>query len=184
MPDTRPDARFKHETLYVFKPGEVQLIKAWPDLTSVRKRDSGTRWLPFAPDYPLIRPYRPKRNPRTAPAEPLQLALPLADGPDDGACTPKPQQSTAERRRRAFHGFRFACPKPVARRVEPFRGDHLELLRLLLALGSADDLLDSNPTSPPPIPTTDLNEATPRGGLGVSDRRPARRVIKSRWLSR
>jgi hypothetical protein len=43
MPDPRPDARFTHETLYVFRPGEVQLIKAWPDLTSVRKRDSGTR---------------------------------------------------------------------------------------------------------------------------------------------
>ena len=145
MPDPRPDARFKDETLYVFKPGEVQLIKAWPDLTAVRKRDSGTRWLPFAPEYPLIRPYRPKRRPRAAPADPLQLALPLADGPNDDACTPKPQQSTAERRRRAFHGFRFACPKPVARRVEPFRGDHLELLRLLLELGSAGDLLDSSP---------------------------------------
>jgi phage terminase large subunit GpA-like protein len=46
-------------------------------------------------------------------------------------------------------------------------------------LGVAPD-----PTPPPAIPTTDLNEATPRGGLGVSDRRPARRVIKSRWLSR
>jgi phage terminase large subunit GpA-like protein len=46
-------------------------------------------------------------------------------------------------------------------------------------LGVAPD-----PTPPPPIPTTDLNEAAPRGGLGVSDRRPARRVIKSRWLNR
>ena len=46
-------------------------------------------------------------------------------------------------------------------------------------LGVAPD-----PTPPPPIPTTDLNEATPRGGLGVSDRRHARRVIKSRWLNR
>jgi phage terminase large subunit GpA-like protein len=45
-------------------------------------------------------------------------------------------------------------------------------------LGVAPDLMP-----PPAIPTTDLNEATPRGGLGVSDRRPARRVIKSRWLS-
>jgi phage terminase large subunit GpA-like protein len=46
-------------------------------------------------------------------------------------------------------------------------------------LGVAPD-----PTPLPPIPTTDLNEATRRGGLGVSERRPARRVIKSRWLSR
>ena len=46
-------------------------------------------------------------------------------------------------------------------------------------LGVAPD-----PTPPPPIPSADLNEATPRGGLGVSDRRPTRRVIKSRWLSR
>jgi hypothetical protein len=93
----------------------------------------------------MARPYRPKRKPRVAPAEPLQLALPLDDGPNDGTCTPKPQQSAAERRRRAFHEFRFACPKPDARRVEPFRSDHLELLRLLLALGSAGDLLDSSP---------------------------------------
>ena len=35
---------------------------------------------------------------------------------------------------------------------------------------------------PPPIPTADLDEATPRGGLAVSGTRPARRVIKSRWL--
>lgn len=91
---------------------EVQLIKAWPDLTSVRKRDSGTRWLPFAPDYPLIRPYRPKRKPRAAPAEPLQLALPLADGRNDGACTPKPQQSAAERRPGPSMGSGSLAPSP------------------------------------------------------------------------
>jgi phage terminase large subunit GpA-like protein len=46
-------------------------------------------------------------------------------------------------------------------------------------LGMAPD-----PAPPPTVRTTDLNEATPRGGPGVSGARPARRVIKSRWLSR
>jgi phage terminase large subunit GpA-like protein len=41
-----------------------------------------------------------------------------------------------------------------------------------------------DPTLPPAIPSTDLNEATRSGGLGVSGRRPGRRVIKSRWLDR
>ncbi len=40
------------------------------------------------------------------------------------------------------------------------------------------------PAPPPRIPTPDLNEATHRGGLGISGARPARRVIKNRWLSR
>ena len=37
--------------------------------------------------------------------------------------------------------------------------------------------------APPPIPTIELNEATPSGGLAVSGPRPTgRRVIRSRWL--
>ncbi|MFY9973498.1 MAG: PcfJ domain-containing protein [Chromatiaceae bacterium] len=145
MSDSRLDARFKDGTLYVFHPREVQVIKAWPELTAVRKQEGDTRWRVFGPDYPLIRPYRSRRKARVPKAGLLQLALPLADGMDGDTVTPRRRQSPAERRGRAFHGFRFACPRGAARRVEPFRGDHLPLLRLLLALGPAGDLLDGNP---------------------------------------
>jgi hypothetical protein len=148
MPTARLDARFKQDTLYVFQARETQLIKAWPDLSAVRKHDSGSRWLDFEPDYPLIRPYRPRRKPKAKdPADgPQQLALDLILPPDaPPAPIVRTRLTPAQRRRRAFDGFRFACPKPVARRVEPFRGDHLALLRLLRALGERGDLLDSNP---------------------------------------
>ncbi|MCG6942347.1 MAG: PcfJ domain-containing protein [Thiohalocapsa sp.] len=149
MPAARLDARFKQDTLYVFAVDETQLIRAWPDLTAVRKHDRAARWAAFEPDYPLIRPYRPRRKPKraTAPAtdpRQLTLALELAAGAPPPPL-PAPKLTPAQRRKRAFDAFRFTCPKPVARRVEPFRGDHLPLLRLLRALGERGDLFDSNP---------------------------------------
>ncbi|WP_295884728.1 PcfJ domain-containing protein [uncultured Thiohalocapsa sp.] len=150
MPADRLDARFKQDTLYVFKAEETQLIKAWPDLTAVRKHDRNARWLDFEPDYPLIRPYRPRRKPKpkAPPAgAPQQLALDLVLPPDAPPLPPtRPRLTPAQRRKRAFDAFRFSCPKPVARRIEPFRGDHLPLLRLLRALGEERaDLLDTSP---------------------------------------
>jgi hypothetical protein len=53
--------------------------------------------------------------------------------------------TAAQQRKRAFDKFRFACPKPAARRVEPFRTNHLRLLRLLQRLGEAGDLFETNP---------------------------------------
>jgi hypothetical protein len=149
MPAARLDARFKQDTLYVFAEHETQLIRAWPDLTAIRKHDRAARWADFEPDYPLIRPYRPRRKPRrktpTAGA-PRQLALDLVLPPNAAPPpTTRPRLTPAQRRKRAFDAFRFTCPKPTARRVEPFRGDHLALLRLLRALGDRGDLFDSNP---------------------------------------
>ncbi|MCF7985008.1 MAG: PcfJ domain-containing protein [Thiohalocapsa sp.] len=145
MPNDQPDARFKDDTLYVFKPHETQLIKAWPDLTAVRKQERGRRWLPFEPRYPLIRPYRSRRKKPDKAKDPPQLTLAL-EIPEQGAVPPPlPRLTPAQRRKRAFDRFRFACPKPVARRAEPFRSDHLRLLRLLHVLGDAGDLFDSNP---------------------------------------
>jgi len=149
MPAARLDARFKQDTLYVFAAHETQLIRAWPDLTAIRKHDRAARWAAFEPDYAVIRPYRPLRKPKPASApagDPRQLALALtlpADAPPVPLQRPKP--TPAQRRKRAFDAFRFACPKPVARRVEPFRGDHLPLLRLVRALGERADLFDTNP---------------------------------------
>jgi hypothetical protein len=149
MPADRLDARFKQDTLYVFKAEETQLIKAWPDLTAARKHDRNARWLDFEPDYPLIRPYRPRRKPKPkAPptGAPQQLALDLVLPPDaPPLMLTRPRLTPAQRRKRAFDAFRFSCPKPIARRIEPFRGDHLPLLRLLLALGERGDLFDSSP---------------------------------------
>lgn len=149
MPADRLDARFKQDTLYVFKAEETQLIKAWPDLTAVRKHDRNARWLDFEPDYPLIRPYRPRRKPKPKPTSadaPQQLALDLVLPPDAPPLpATRPRLTPAQRRKRAFDAFRFSCPKPVARRIEPFRGDHLPLLRLLRALGERGDLFDTNP---------------------------------------
>jgi hypothetical protein len=145
MSVSRLDARFKDGTLYVFTPQDVQLIRAWPDLGAVRKPEGEARWRPFVPDYPLIRPYRARRRPRPAATGQLELALPVPDGVGGESGPRRPPPSPAERRRRAFHGFRFACPKPAARRVEPFRAEHLALLGLLRVLGSGGDLLDVNP---------------------------------------
>jgi hypothetical protein len=146
MPAARLDARFKQDTLYVFAEQETQVIHAWPALTAVRKHDQSARWQAFEPEYPLIRPYRPRRKPRpkVEPGAPQQLSLDLIL-PPDAPPPPKPRLTPAQRRRRAFDAFRFACPKPAARRVEPFRGDHLPLLRLLRALGERGDLFDTNP---------------------------------------
>ncbi len=147
MPAARLDARFKQDTLYVFAAQETQLIRAWPDLTAVRKYDRAAPWQGFEPDYPLIRPYRPRRKPKPGlKAGPQQLTLDLVLPPDAPSPPPlKPGLTPAQRRKRAFDAFRFACPKPVARRVEPFRGDHLPLLRLLRTLGGRGDLFDTNP---------------------------------------
>jgi hypothetical protein len=149
MPAARLDARFSNGTLYVFSERETQLIRGWPDLDAVRKHDGMAQWLRFEPDSPLIRPYRPRRKPaRRKPsgsgAGPEQLSLAL-ELPADAPPPPRPTLTPAQRRRRAFDAFRFSCPKSVARRIEPFRGDHLPLLRLARALGSHGDLLDSNP---------------------------------------
>jgi hypothetical protein len=143
MPAATTDARFKDQTLYVFRPRETQLIKAWPDLTAVRKHDRGQFWRPFEPDYPLIRPYRPPRKPKRG-KNSAQLTLAL-DEPEQPATVQRLPPSPAERRRRAFDRFRFSCPKPVARRVEPFRSDHLPLLRLLYRRADLGDLFDMNP---------------------------------------
>ena len=143
MPATTTDARFKDQTLYVFRPRETQPIKAWPDLTAVRKQDRGRFWRSFEPDYPLIRPYRPARRPKRG-RNSAQLTLAL-DEPQQPATVQRSPASPAEKRRRAFDRFRFSCPKPVARRVEPFRSDHLPLLRLLYRLADLGDLFDVNP---------------------------------------
>lgn len=145
MPHEQPVARFKDDTLYVFKEHEAQLIKAWPDLSAVRKHARSARWLPFEPGYLLIRPYRSRKRRAAWREDTRQLTLALTE-PEQPA--PPPQRAsltTAQQRKRAFDRFRFACPKPVARRVEPFRSDHLRLLRFLRRIGDAGDLLDSNP---------------------------------------
>ena len=172
MPAARLDARFKQDTLYVFAERETQLIRAWPDLTAVRKRNRAVRWQGFEPDYPLIRPYRPTRKPKlridaASPQLTLDLVLP-PDAPPPSA--PRPRLTPAQRRKRAFDAFRFACPKPVARRVEPFRGDHLPLLRLLRALGERGDLFDTNPA---------LGYCL---ALAFRDRLAARQPEREQWL--
>jgi hypothetical protein len=145
MPHEQPAARFKDDTLYVFKARETQLIKAWPDLTAVRKHDRKAHWQGFEPDYLLIRPYRSRRRQPVARQAPRQLALALPEPETAEAHPSRKTLTAAQQRKRAFDKFRFACPKPVARRVEPFRTDHLRLLRLLQRLGDAGDLLETNP---------------------------------------
>ena len=73
----------------------------------------------------------------------------------------------------------FVCARAAASAAGLDRFEDRHWRELERQLGVVPD-----PAPPPPIPTTDLNEATPRGGLGVSGARPARRVIKSRWLNR
>lgn len=111
-----PGFRFKEGKVYSFSQESVMILEAWPTLKAVRKEESGG-WEEFEPRFRVVKPYRPLR----AKEEPqLELAF------EKLAVKP----SLADQRRRAFDGFRFAMPKPVAAAVEKFQSRQWGIHRL------------------------------------------------------
>lgn len=114
-------------------------VRGWPHPTALRTDRRGGRWQPFEPDFPLVRPYRPRR-PRSSAASP-QLALPI---PADEIVV-RPRRTPARQRARAFARFRFSLPREVAAALEPVRHQQWCLLWLLAHCEEALELTRSNP---------------------------------------
>lgn len=133
-----PGFRFKDGKLHIFTPNAVMLIRGWPDPSAVTKRQDRTTWRAFIPEFRLVHPYRSNAKPKKEQPEQPELFAPEELGP--------PRLSAAEQRKRAFDGFRFSLPKPVARALQDFQQDQWEPLFMLHAWGEpALDLFASNP---------------------------------------
>ena len=126
-----PGFRFKDGKLYAFSEGGVMILEAWPALKVLRKEE-GAAWEEFEPRFRVVKPYRPqkaKKQPQ------LELAF--------DRFYEKP--TLAEQRRRAFDGFRFSMPKPVAAAVEKFPNRQWGILLLVRLSGRAIELARLNP---------------------------------------
>jgi hypothetical protein len=129
----QPGFRFKEGKLYIFEPGRIMLLHAWPKLEAVRKGAGYGEWKPFSPDFRVVAPYRSsaKREKQE------QMTLDL------GAVESKP--TLADLRKQAFDAFRFAMPKEVAARVERFQNLQWRVLKLMAAEPRAVDVCKANP---------------------------------------
>lgn len=132
--DHSPAFRFKEGKLYIFTEGGVMLLESWPVLRALRKSDDKP-WEEFAPAFRVVQPYRPRK---VKPSPQLELNL----GP---AAAPRPENSIAAQRRRAFDQFRFSLPKPVAARAEKFQSRQWALLRLFHARQETLEFAGQNP---------------------------------------
>ena len=126
-----PGFRFKEGKLYAFSEESVMILEAWPVLKALRK-ENDSYWQEFDPRFRVVQPYRP-RKPKPTPQ--LELGL--------GAIPVK--SSISEQRRRAFDGFRFTMPKPVAAATEKFQSRQWGLLKLMQKSESALELAGINP---------------------------------------
>jgi hypothetical protein len=132
--DRSPGFRFKEGKLYAFTATGVMVLESWPVLRALRKAEGGP-WEEFAPAFRVVRPYRPR------PAKPsAQLEFDL--GP---AAAPRPRDSLAAQRKRAFDSFRFSLPRPVAARAEKFQSRQWALLRLFHARPETLEFAEQNP---------------------------------------
>jgi hypothetical protein len=126
-----PGFRFKDGKLYAFSEDGVMILEAWPALKALRKEGTDA-WEEFAPRFRVVKPYRPQKV-KTQPQ--LELAF--------DRIPVKP--ALADQRRRAFDGFRFSMPKPVAAAVEKFQNRQWGILRLMRLSEGAIELAKLNP---------------------------------------
>lgn len=126
-----PGFRFKDSKLYAFSESGVIILQAWPLLKALRK-DGDDSWEEFEPRFRVVKPYRPQK-PKKLPQ--LELAF-------DHIPVKPP---LAEQRRKAFDGFRFSLPKPVAAAVEKFQNRQWGILRLVQLSEGAIELARLNP---------------------------------------
>ena len=145
-----PEYHFKDGKLMIFCGSEATVIRGWPVPTAARKVDG--RWIPFSPEFRLIKPYRPARQKSSCEGDPgqeatRQLTFDFAAAATELKPDPRPTQRSldAQRRKRALNSFRFSLPKEVARAIEPFRSHQWPMLVLLAHDHSALDLAKSNP---------------------------------------
>ena len=126
-----PGFRFKEGKLYAFSEETVMILEAWPALKALRKGIASS-WQEFDPRFRVVQPYRP-RKPKKTPQ--LELGLGVV----------QVKSSISEQRRRAFDGFRFTMPKPVAAATEKFQSRQWGLLKLMQKSEAALELAGINP---------------------------------------
>ena len=107
------------------------ILEAWPDLKALRKEEDGG-WEEFEPRFRVVKPYRPQKVKKQP-----QLELAFDHIPVKPTLT--------EQRRRAFDGFRFSMPKPVAAAVEKFQNRQWGILRLVRLSEEVIELARLNP---------------------------------------
>ena len=134
-----PGFTFKEGRLYIFTDDTVMLVRGWPDPEAVIKRPGSRSWDPFTPRFRLVHPYRRAPKPKKKKSSPqLTLFTPEQLG--------KPKPTPAQRRKRAFDGFRFSLPKPVANALQDFQRNQWEPLLCLHRWGETmRELFDANP---------------------------------------
>lgn len=139
-----PGATFSDGRLCIFSEDQVMVIRGWPEATAVRKGHFDSRWIPFVPGFPLVRPYRPPRRAassgRAAPNDQPSLFS------ESELPKPRKRLTPVQRRARAFHGFRFSLPKEVQRVLEPIRYGQWAMLQFMTVNWKAIELAESNPT--------------------------------------
>ncbi len=149
MPPSAPAAEsgvtFHNGTLCLTKGPVEMRITGSPVPRSVVRRGRAANWESFVPEFRLVHPYR-----SVAPAPKEKSAAPgnqlLFDFFDEAAVRRLDAPLTPARcRKRAFDGFRFSLPKPVARLLEPFRTHQWPLLVMLHHDPGAIDLAEANP---------------------------------------
>lgn len=126
-----PGFRFKDGKLYAFSEGGVMILDAWPALKAICKEDDDS-WDEFEPRFRVVKPYRPKKTKKQPQMELAFDRMPV-----------KP--TLADQRRRAFDGFRFSMPKPVAAAVEKFQNRQWGILRLVRLSDGVIELAQLNP---------------------------------------
>ena len=133
-----PGFRFKDGKLYLFTTERVMLIQGWPEPNAVTKTRNMKDWRAFAPEFRLVRPYRPRATQKKRAATQLSLF-----GPEQLEVR---QPGISEQRKRAFDSFRFSLPKPVARVLQDFQRHQWEALLMMSKYGKpAQELFASNP---------------------------------------
>ncbi len=113
------------------------ILETWPVLRALRKMD-GEAWQEFVPISRVVRPYRPNRARAAKPSPQLELELGVA-------AAPRPKNSLAAQRKRAFDQFRFSLPKDVAACVEKYQSRQWALLHLLQARHETVETARQNP---------------------------------------
>ncbi|MEM6278058.1 MAG: PcfJ domain-containing protein [Verrucomicrobiota bacterium] len=142
QPDIPVDV-FEAGSLYLFKDATEMRLTAAPVPQAVRRHRGQGSWTPFLPEFRVIHPYRPKREPVRKKELPGQLAF---DFFEDTFEPNRPIHLTpAQRRKKAFTQFRFSMPKPFAKVLEPFKTHQWPLLVLLSHDPLALELAESNP---------------------------------------
>lgn len=145
-PPAIPGFQFSGGKLRIISPESEMIVTGWPEPNAIRKTTRRPGWYSFTPEFRLVRPYRSSRARKTA-APASQPTSQLDFNFLEAATSPKPSSllPLAKQRKKAFDGFRFSLPKPVAASLEPFVSHQWPLLNLLRYDESALELAGQNP---------------------------------------